>query len=66
MNKPRIESDPPACARVGYPLRAEHPGSAEVIDESCATIRGAIARATELANAGYSVEIGGPASRSKN
>ena len=65
MPKPRTEREPPASARVGYPLRAEHLGTADVVDENCATIKRAIARAAELAHAGYRVEIGGLASPSK-
>ncbi len=59
MHKPKTET------RAGYPLRAEHPDSADVIDEWCATIKRAVARAAELAHEGYLVEIGAPASPAK-
>lgn len=65
MPKQGTEGQSPAVARAGYPLHAERPDCTDIVDESCATIRRAVARAAELARAGYVVEIGPPASPSR-
>jgi len=37
----------------GYSVQAQHPETGETIEESCANINDAVARAAELIRAGY-------------
>jgi hypothetical protein len=59
----RAERNLPAEAIQGrYSMRVEHPRGGRTTVENCVSMRAAIARATELIQAGYSIRIWSSAS----
>ena len=44
-------------AKVCYSLQASHPDRGDVVSESYSTMKAAVARAVELLQTGYTVEI---------
>ena len=47
-------------SKASYSLQARHPNGGDTISESYATMKAAVARAVELLQAGYTVEIASP------
>ena len=52
-------------AHAAYSVHAEHSQTGDVVREGYATLQAAVARAAELLQAGYSIEIWSPASLEK-
>ncbi len=49
------------ATHTGYSVQARHSQTGDVVRESHATMKAAVARGVELAQAGYSIEIWSPA-----